>query len=169
MEPLSDLLQHTSKSVRIDVLASCFVFPRTASLEQNNPFTSYDVEKLDLATIRGKVETDAHMVAANIRNDVLLILDAINEIKEDLLLDRMDAIVIYRGGLDVLCINVTSNKSGRSAYIEINDYKRRLMQLAMKPKESTYAQTLVVGLAGILGGLLLQYGGQLFSNYLQKK
>jgi hypothetical protein len=38
---------------------------------------------------------------------------------------RFDRIVIYRGGLDILDLALKGNKGGRSAFVEINDYRRK--------------------------------------------
>lgn len=67
-----------------------------------------------------------NFLAVSIREDVLLVLDMLEEMKNELLLERMDMIQLYRGGLDVLRIVLKNNNTGRSAYLEINDYKRRL-------------------------------------------
>jgi len=42
-------------------------------------------------------------------------------------LERIDMIQVYRGGLGVLRIVLKKNNIGRSAYVEINDYKRKFV------------------------------------------
>jgi hypothetical protein len=53
--------------------------------------------------------------------------------------DKFDCIQIYRGGLDILRIEMTKNKCGRSAYIEINDYRRRLAQFFADKSKNAWA------------------------------
>jgi hypothetical protein len=54
-----------------------------------------------------------------------LVLKVMSQVSEELQLNRFDRIVIHRGGLDILDLVLKGNKGGLSAYVEINDYRRK--------------------------------------------
>ena len=54
-----------------------------------------------------------------------MVLKVMSQVSEELQLTRFDRIVIYRGGLDILDLALKGNKGGRSAFVEINDYRRK--------------------------------------------
>lgn len=170
MGSLKDVLLNVSKDLKRDALASCFVFPKTESLANDQPYVVYDnFDRLDLKAIRARVEQDVDFVAINIREDLLLVLEIIEEMKVELMLDKMDAIQIYRGGLDVLKIVIKGNKTGRCAYIEINDYKRRIIQLAKSPESSPYAYAIATGVFAVVLTILIQASSRIVESHFIKK
>lgn len=132
MEPLSALIQKVPVKIRKDILASCVVFPKTASLSGDNPLVTHVMEPTGLDNyehLKKFVREHPEFISLSLRDDLLLTLQVLKEIHEELQLDKFDGIQIYRGGLDVLLIVNKGRQSGRTAYVEINDYRRRLHQL----------------------------------------
>ena len=127
---LSSLFKQVGNDTKRDVLCGCVVFPKTSSLKEDKPLQIYDwdgKDSLDFKAFIDKVNKDPEFVAVSARNDLILILDVLNEVKDELLLEKMDSIQIYRGGVDLLAIkNTVNGGNGRSAFVEINDYRRRL-------------------------------------------
>ena len=78
-----------------------------------------------------------------------------DELREELMLYRFDKIQIYRGGLDILCLTLQGNTSGRSVYLEINDYRRRIIAV-LSPTKRDWVP-IVISIAGVLVTLGFQY------------
>jgi len=136
---LSSLINRVAVEIRRDILCSGVVFPRTSSLREDKPLITIGYKSiLDIEKILDQVRNEPEFIAVSAKNDLVLILEVLKEVKEELLLEKMDSIQIYRGGVDLLLIkNEMSDGLGRSAFIEINDYRRRL-QSVIVGKENSY-------------------------------
>jgi hypothetical protein len=165
---LGDLVNKVSSSVKYDLLCSSFVFPRTASLQNNEPCISLvvapngDLATLDFGRIKEMVNQHTEAIALSAREDLSLLLAMMDQVNEWLMLDKFDTIQVYRGGLDLLSISIPGNKTSRSAYFEINDYRRRILAYL----ESADAVAAWVGplVAFIAAGALVALG-----SYLQRR
>jgi len=120
-----DLFNKISVRERRDILCSSFIFPRTESL-LDEPAINLEVETLDFAQILKSIDNDPEAIALCVYKDLRLILGDIQEVAEELCLDKFDSIQFYRNGLNVLRIQLKGNNCGRSVYLEINDYRRYL-------------------------------------------
>jgi hypothetical protein len=146
---LPTLFKQVTNDIKRDLLCSCIVFPKTSSLKEDKPLQVYDwdgKEKgLDIKGFIDRVNNDPEYVAVSARNDLVLVLEVLNDVKEELLLDKMDSIQIYRGGVDLLLIkNKGKDGNGRSAFVEINDYRRRLQStVQLKTNHQDSLNTLI--------------------------
>lgn len=130
MESLSNLLTKVPARLRKDVLASCVVFPRTKSLSEDRPAATREVEgSWNYDELETWIRSHTEFISLIVRDDLLLTFRVLREIHEELQLEKFDCVQIYRGGLDVLHIVNRGRETGRSAYVEINDYRRRLHML----------------------------------------
>jgi hypothetical protein len=82
-----------------------------------------------LDAVIGEVTANAELLALNAVDDVLLTLRALKEIKDDAHLDQFDSIQINRGGVNLLRVVNRARDVNRSAYIEINTFRRHLHQV----------------------------------------
>ena len=64
------------------------------------------------------------------------LLEVCKLLKDELPLDKFDYIIFWRGGLSVLKVRLTANERGRSAYVEINDYRRRIEEARRRIEEA---------------------------------
>jgi len=132
-QKLTDVVQQVTDKIKIDTLSASFVFPKTSSLSDDTPIITMELQTLDFQAIKDFVTSHPEAIALSVRDDLILILQVMQQVKDELLLDKFDCIQIYRGGLDILRITITSNKNGRSAIVEMNDYRRRLAQAIVAP------------------------------------
>ncbi|MNE55901.1 hypothetical protein D3C80_1507710 [compost metagenome] len=108
-------------------MCSCIVFPITNSLREDKPLKLITVAgKIHWDKIKHEVASDPEFLAVSARQDLQSVLTLLSQVNDELLLDKLDSIQIYRGGIDLLRIVLDGNSVDRSAYIEINDYRRRL-------------------------------------------
>ena len=161
MQNLKDLFSRASNRIRMDTLCSVVVFPRTASLADDTPESIMEVDGyIDYEKLQQNVQTDTNLISLGAREDVILILKVLSEVHDVLHLEQFDSIQIYRGGVDLLRIVNKNRKTGRSVYVEINEYRRRLHQL-LYPDQNIIPSVLI-GVVSILCMTLINY-------YLLKK
>ncbi len=80
--PLS--LQDLTQEIRRNILLSCVVFPRIASLREYTPVVTIDVSgTLDWNDIRKKVLSHQEIVAISAREDYSMITDLLEEFSEE--------------------------------------------------------------------------------------
>jgi hypothetical protein len=156
MEPLSNLVRRVTTDYANDALCASFVFPRTDALRESFSKAIVKVEQqtLDLNALELLVTNDPGLTAIGGRKDVLAVLSAVKPLTGELNLERMDGLIFYRGGLDILALRLTNNDCGRCAYVEINDYRRKLVALATSAKSVLATPLQAVGLLVIFAGLL---------------
>jgi hypothetical protein len=72
-------------------------------------------------------------------------------------LDKFDAIQVYRGGVDLVRITFTQqNQAGRSVYLEVNDFRRRLLHAHLESKaHNPYMLMFFGGALTLLGAAVL--------------
>lgn len=146
MEQLASALQSVSRKTRQLILCNSFVFPKTEKLKDDKPCITYDADTLDIPAIKRYINSHPEAIALSVRTDLSLILDVINEVKEELWLSNFDCIQIYRGGIDILRINLKQTEPrGRSAFVEING-SRRLQEALITPWSSALMSAVVTGL-----------------------
>ena len=150
---LGALLQKVTQGAKRDLLASSFQFPRTASLANDTPYWVETVEQLNMGTyedLRRNLQSNTEMIAIGARDDVDVMLTVLSLVHDELSLSQFDYIQIYLGGVDLLRIVNKSRQtkpSGRSAFVEINEYRRRLQGIFLERKEPSYVTMLAVGAA----------------------
>ena len=128
---LDAIIKSVGTAVTFDILTSVIVFPRTSSLKNDTPRVIWkmgeDVKSYEDAM--AKATAHPELIAINAAEDTKLVLHALDLVQKELHLDQFDSIQIYRGGIDILRItNNVSHSADRSAYIEINEFRRRLIQ-----------------------------------------
>ena len=105
MQSLRDLTREVSESDRNDLLRYSFVFPLTGSLKEDKAFMEYDT-KGDLIwdSLKEFVGSHPEAIAISMREDLLVILGIMQEVADELNLEYIDQIRIYRGGLNIFRI-----------------------------------------------------------------
>ncbi len=159
LQSLQTLFQEASKPLRRDAFASIVVFPRTSLLTEDKPrMVVKSDKKPDYDAILRQVQENPEMIALSAREDLAIILLMLKELHDELFLAQFDSIQIYRGGVDLLRIDLrTANLVDRSAYVEINEYRRRLQQYG-RPEANlpVFVAGLVVGFVSILAAKVIQ-------------
>ena len=123
---ISDGYKKLDIGIRKQILKSLIVYPKTASIIEDKPLINKEVEVLSedaFNRIIKEVQDDVNLQAIGVLQDLEYILRTMALIRQDMLLDKVDMIQIYKGGLDVLRIVIKNNKNGRSAYVEINSVR----------------------------------------------
>jgi len=152
--PLSQLFRKVSTEVRQNVLASCVVFLRTESIANSKPFVTYTIDaatESDFQQLKLKASEDVEFIAISAREDVYLTLDVLAELTNELNLHLYDRILIYRCGVNILCINM-KRENGLSVYININDYRRCLHQVLNSKRDNS--SLMVVGIIAATAALV---------------
>jgi len=140
MDQLATLISKSTRQIRNDVMCSIVVFPKTSSLDPDNTVlwvTSCDGH-VDYDNLIRDVETQPEMIAVGARDDLKLLFKVLKEVHETLALDQFDSINVYRGGVDLVRIKNTTRTVNRSAYIEINEYRRRLQHILHPAQNGDY-------------------------------
>jgi hypothetical protein len=119
--------------------------------------------------LRTFVRSHHEAIALSAREDLLMILNVMELVATELMLDKFDQIQIYRGGLDVLRIStgvfllivvgrfsILGNKVGRSVFVEINEYRRRVNTLLTRRRES-YGPFIFGAISGLLVAAVAAY------------
>ncbi len=98
-------------------------------------------EILNLEEVERSVSTEAELIAINGVEDVRAVLRVLILLKDDMHLEQFDTIQIYCGGVDLLRVvnlarsadrgSAGTRPSGRSVYVEVNEYRRRLQQVCL--------------------------------------
>ena len=136
MDTLGKALRSVGREVQRDLLASAFVFPRTTSVADDGAAIEIEQPALDLDELVHHANAHPEAVALNAQRDLKLILEVCKLLKDELPLDKFDYIIFWRGGLSVLKVRLTANERGRSAYVEINDYRRRIEEARRRIEEA---------------------------------
>lgn len=150
----------TTRQMRYDVLCSCIVFPKTENISGDKPIATVHLDngRLEWDVIKTEVDKHSELIALGARNDLTHICNVLQEVEEVMHLDQFDNIQIYRSGLDLLRIANTKRAVGRSAYLDINEVRRRLTQ-AMQPPDANYVY-LYVAIGVAIGVVLAQIIGK---------
>ena len=90
--------------------------------------------------LEGLIPSKPELIAINLNgvDDVLAVLRVLSLLKDDMHLNQFDSIRIHRGGVDLLLVLHTGGTSesgrrasGRSVYVEVNEYRHRLHQVGL--------------------------------------
>jgi hypothetical protein len=115
-----------------------------------------EVDKVvDYDDIIRRVQDNTEMIALSARDDLKLTLSVLRELHAELCLHQFDYIQIHRGGVDLLRIILKKEKDnqiGRSAFVELNEYRRRLQQIA-RPEQLPGAQLVMMFVCGMVTAL----------------
>jgi hypothetical protein len=75
VDPLEKALKDTAEPIQRDILASYFVFPRTASLRHStDAVSSFEIDELNFNDIVSRVQKDVHLIDMSVRKVPLLLL-----------------------------------------------------------------------------------------------
>ena len=74
VDQLERVLKDTAEPIQRDILASSFVFPRSASLRDS---ASYELDELNFDDVISRVQKDVHLIAMNVRKVPLLLFSFI--------------------------------------------------------------------------------------------
>lgn len=133
LSPLASL-KDAAEEVQYHVLRSSFVFPRTESLKGDKPSWSVSFPAVSPETyveLMHQAKSHPEMISLCAEEDVIGALEILGLVHEKLYLFQFDTIQIYRGGVDLLRIVNESRNCGRSVYLELNEFRRRLAELAV--------------------------------------
>lgn len=144
-QSLPEFLSAIKDEVKTNVLCSSVVFPRTRSL-QDKAVSTYTIDETDLLktgsgfeinweALESKITKDPELIGFDAVKDLMSILSLLKEVEHTLKLAVFDGIVIYRGGIDLLRIQIGDRKDSRSAYVEINDYRRQIHSVFVKQRD----------------------------------
>ncbi len=139
MDSLKGIVGMATKRMRNDALCSSVVFPRTDSLKKDDPACTLSYKSITSGIyeqVNKEVEVHPELISLNAVDDVQLVLTTLKEVHETLHLESFDMIQIYRGGVDLLRLVNESRHVNRSAYIEINQYRRSIQQF-LHPQHNT--------------------------------
>ena len=115
----------------------CVEFPKTSMLKSNNKPLKHikqtffkDVK--DLNNTLKEINRDPNLKCYGIHKDVALILQSLFHDREELLVDRMDSVVISKQGIEILIYTFDTEKStetfDRSILVDINQYRNMVYQ-----------------------------------------
>ena len=151
MEPLCDLVRRTTMRKANSALCESFFFPKTDTVRESFDKAVVQLDQLrsfDPGWLNHYLTTHQELSAYGGRSDVMTVLSAMQPLINELNLDLMDGLIVYRGGLIMLAVRLTGNNSGRCAYVDIDNYRRRLETLA---SAKSAARTLFLqGLATVI-------------------
>ena len=125
--------ERLSASAVAAALRSAFVFPKTKSVEESFGKAVVQVlqEQLDFGALEAHIRSNQDVVDIKQRANVLHVLTRVQALEPwKLNLHRMDGFIFYFRGLDVLAVRLSSNNSGRCAFIDMEVYHNMLVALA---------------------------------------
>ena len=137
-DDLKTLVKTAGDHIAGTIVESHVVYPRTSSicLDKAIIFEKYTPSSLQEVVTKIERNTITNVKAVHAVKDAVVILKLLMELKDSLLVDRADNIMIYKGGFDIVRLqNDEEPKSGRSIYIEINSCRNdfvRYIQTARK-------------------------------------
>ncbi len=100
------------------------------------------------------MNSNAELISVSARNDIFVTIDTLATLHEKLALYSFDSIQIYRGGIDLLRIVKKDRNVNRSAYIELNDYRRRLMSILSQKSNKGELVLLALSILGLVAALI---------------
>jgi len=134
------------EKIQTGVLCSCFFFPANELLKKHEPAMAIEVEgKINFKNIISNVDQNVETIALGVRKDLKLVLLMMEKINSDLLLDEYDSIQIYRKNSHILKINFKANNVGRSAIVDIDEYRQKLRTTIESKSRISYSKLLIVG------------------------
>ena len=140
MTSLASLFAKVGDSVRKDLLRDVVVFPKTASLHDDQPITTIEMQgTISWSDVRAFAAINTELIALGACEDVDVTLRALEDVQTELQLDQFDSIRLSRGCVNLLSIINTKRQVGRSANVEIFEYRRRLSQRRQDLDWSSYA------------------------------
>lgn len=133
---LGSLAQAVASSYANDALYTSFVFPRTVNMQKafKHAIFVLEQEALNFDVVEAEVERSTELTAVSGRRDLQALLAATKPLVDELNLRWMDGLIVYRGGIDLFALRLTKNDTGCCAYVEINDYRRKLLAAASATK-----------------------------------
>lgn len=157
MTTLTTLLKSSTSTNKRDCLYSSIVFFRTSSLE-DKPRVTIAIEKpLDWNDLSKRLGNDKQFLSLSAHKDLLQVVQDIKEVSDDIFLQEIDGIQICRSGIAELRVVIKGNSLGRIAYLEINDYRSRLLKIAGEARSIAYDPVTVVIIFAVFSMLLTIY------------
>jgi hypothetical protein len=132
---VESLYSGISATIKDTAVRAGFVYPRTDSIKDDIPEETFQMKNPDSPNYQELItycQQSISLKALDGLEDILEIVDSLTRIHTQMLFNRVDCIQIWKGGIDLLRINMEGQKTGRSAYIEINSLRLRLMNLLHK-------------------------------------
>ena len=129
-DDLRTLVRAAGNRVARTIVESQVVYPRTSSicLDKAIVFEKYTPGGLREVVTKLELNVD-NVKAAHAVKDAVVILKLLVELKDSLLVNQADNILVYKGGFDIVRLQNDENpKSGRSIYVEINSCRNDLIR-----------------------------------------
>jgi hypothetical protein len=115
-----------------------------------------DFDKISFEENYVVVNEDNTLTKYNILNhDLDVVLPLLKELQEEMLLNKFDRIRIYRYGLLILEIKLSSNLSRRYVYLDINHFQERIKNHIEKRNFFSQNQIVVILLTTIFTLIIL--------------
>lgn len=134
-----------SQNIRDEVVATNVVYPRTVNLLDKAEEIFYlHAQSPNYKALENECSVSINLRALDGMTDVRYILESFARLHASMLFSRVDCIVICKGGIGLVKLILTDdgfptgqkNQTGRSAYIDINSLRIRLMNI-IEEKEYT--------------------------------
>lgn len=133
IKSMSELLKKVGLHTSAIIIDKHIIYPKTNTLDSEFAFIEEEY-KYDINETIVKIKENVHKKpTGRIWNpispvrDSVAILSILKEISDDVLLHKVDFIIICKSGVNIIKLkNTGSNLSGRSIYIEINDCRNEL-------------------------------------------
>ncbi|CAH6420358.1 Hypothetical protein UVM_LOCUS127 [uncultured virus] len=155
---LQELFARSSVKVRQDAMTASVTFPRSPELVDDRPFVVVHGPgpTIDWDAARTAVETENELVALGAVPDLVCVLRVLEESCERMHWEQFDAVQLHRDGLDLLRVANRARNVGRSVYVDLGRYRRRLGDLPSSAGSSDHATALLAVLLGAtLTGLVI--------------
>ena len=102
--------------------------------------STIELDTFDVALIKEKALKDVNFVSLKMTEDLVLLINMLPFVMDGLLLHKMDELHFHLSGLVVFKVVLTGNNSGRSAVVEVNEFKRRyLLPFALFPSRHPFS------------------------------
>ena len=157
MEDFESVYKKVSQHIRDAVVKSDIQYPRTQNLDKDIPEETFEIQSPEIPNyeeLRQHCQSSINLQALDGIEDIIYIVDTLSRVHNQMLLSRVDCVQIWKGGVDLLKIVMKGNNTGRSAFIEINSLRLKLMNY-LKEKEYTEIRSAVGGFSSFLNSPLV--------------
>lgn len=144
-------------AMEASVISSLITYSKTEKLVDYTATILLETESgtLDWVKISDYVKHNTEAIALSVRDDLLLILDAMKEVSNrSVLFDEMDCIQINSNGMPLFRIS-TGNRKGLSVCVDMNEYTRRLLTRKSGATQIQYPSLLFGVFLGVIFSSLL--------------
>ena len=150
-----DYLQELDKTIRLEIIESACVYPRTVNMKEANQPAMLELIYSDLSSFGIAVKEangDVHIRRLGYSLSIPTILGCLVDLYDTLLLDKVDSVLIHQGGTTVVRFsNLTRKIDGRSEgdwkdggcslFLAINDVRMKSAHAVTRTKVAAFDST----------------------------